>query len=66
MVNKQLIDWIKSEEAQGYSDQQLNPKFCKDLDYKERDECIIKYSLYDKEICEEIRDESLKDECLHK
>lgn len=43
-----------------------NPKLCTQLDYNERDQCIIDYSIYDKEICEEIRDESLKNDCLNK
>ena len=43
-----------------------NPKLCTQLDYNERDQCIIDYSIYDKKICEEIREESLKNDCLNK
>ncbi len=43
-----------------------NPEFCTRLDYKERDRCIILYSIYDKEYCEKISDEALKQECLSK
>ncbi len=45
MVNKQLADWIKTEEAQGYTEVQLR-KYLEDNGYKKRDiEEAIKLTL---------------------
>ena len=42
-----------------------NPLFCRALNYKDVDNCIVQYSDYDKETCRYIRDEELRKNCLN-
>lgn len=42
-----------------------NPRFCRQLDSKIRNQCIIDYSTYDKTVCDDISIESLRIDCLN-
>ncbi|MEM3374315.1 MAG: hypothetical protein QXE31_03780 [Candidatus Woesearchaeota archaeon] len=66
IVKQLIVDCKDSECKLTIIEKIKDPLFCIYLTSNERDQCIINYAIYNKDICEEISNTKLKNDCLNK